>query len=505
MLSVIKSIVLQGLEGILVNVEVDISSGMPGWQIIGLPDIGVKESKERIRTAIKNCGIDLLSRKYIINLSPADIRKEGSFLDLPIAIGVLKAMGIIKIKELKNVVFIGELSLNGDLKSINGVLPMCIEALRNGIKKIIVPKNNAKEAAVVNGIEVIGVSSLKELICYLNNEILIKREFVNINQLFNKTDSFDIDFSDVKGQNGVKRALEIAVSGFHNILMIGSPGIGKTMMAKRIATILPNLSFEDALEVTKIYSIFGNTKDNYLITKRPFRIPHHTISKVTLIGGGRVPKPGEISLSHKGVLFLDELSEFDRNVLEALRGPIEDKKVLISRIQASFMYPSNFMLVASMNPCPCGYLGSSERKCKCTNFQINNYKSKISGPLLDRIDMQVEVPNIKYNSFSKCIQETSSQIRKRVNNARDIQIKRYKKYGIQTNSELDTKLINRFCKLDKVSKDLLNQFFERMNLSARTYFKILKVARTIADLDNMENICKEHILEAIQYRSLDEK
>ena len=428
MLSIVKSMSLQGLEGVLINVEVDISSGMPAWDIVGLPDASIKESKERVKTAIKNCGYEILSRKYIINLSPANIRKEGSSLDLSIAVGVLSAMEVINLEKFTDTIFIGELSLDGKINKVNGVLPICIEALKYNIKKVIVPKENANEAAVVKDLEVIGISDLNELIDFLNGIIQIPKQEVNLDKLFENSENYKEDFSDVKGQFAIKRALEIAAAGGHNCILIGSPGSGKTMMARRIPSILPDLSFKESLEITKIHSISGFVGDGGIISQRPFRSPHHTISPNGLIGGGKIPKPGEISLSHYGVLFLDELPEFNRNTLEVLRGPLEDRKVSISRVNASVTYPCNFMLIASMNPCPCGYYGSKEKQCSCTDKQRENYKSKISGPLLDRIDIHIEVPTVKYKDLSGMSSESSLEIRKRVNRARKIQVERYKEY-----------------------------------------------------------------------------
>ena len=470
-----------------------------------MPDVSVKESKERVRTAIKNCGVPLFSRKYVVNLSPANIKKEGSIFDLSIAVGVLQSMGEINALELEDTIFIGELSLDGSINSVNGVLPICIESKKFGIKRVVVPRANAGEASIVQDLDIIGVSRLQELIDYLNKKIEIVPEKTKVDNFFENKENYKIDFSEVKGQKGVKRALEIAVAGNHNAVMIGSPGSGKTMMAKRILTILPDLTFEEALEITKIYSITGKINNDHLITYRPFRNPHHTISPNSMIGGGRVPKPGEISLAHNGVLFLDELPEFNRNVLEVLRGPLEDRKVLVSRVQASYTYPCNFMLVASMNPCPCGYLGDKEKECKCTEKQIQVYRSRISGPLLDRIDMHIEVPNVKFNHFDNDDEEKSIKIKERVDKARKIQLERYKEYGIFSNSELDSKLINKFCKLNSHSKEILKKYFEKLNLSARAYSRVLRVARTIADLDNSQNIKEEHLLEALQYRSLDKR
>ncbi len=357
MLSIIKSMCLYGLEGILIDVEVDISSGMPCWDIVGLPNASIRESKERVRTAIKNCGIELLSRKYIINLSPANIKKDGTILDLAMAVGVLSAIGIIRCANIKDTIFVGELSLEGKMKGVNGILPISIEAKKKGIQRIIVPEKNAREAAIVQGIEVIGVTNLYQVIQYLNGKIGIKTTKINLSEILQKDITQSMDFSEVKGHEGIKRALEIAAAGGHNCLLMGSPGSGKTMMAKRLPTILPDLSFEESLEITKIYSVAGILKGETLITQRPFRNPHHTISEIGLIGGGKNPKPGEISLSHYGVLFLDELLEFHKNTIEVLRGPIEDRMIHISRSGVSVSYPCNFMLVASMNPCPCRILG----------------------------------------------------------------------------------------------------------------------------------------------------
>ena len=507
MLSNVKSMSLHGLEGYVVNVQVDVSAGIPYWEIVGLPDISVRESKERVRSAIKNSGYELQSRRIVVNLAPANTKKEGSFFDLPIAIGVLICMGEIQNLDLENTVFIGELSLDGKINSVNGVLPMCIEAKKLGIKKVIIPNENAKEAAIMNGIEVVGVERLQDVVFYLNKQLEILPSKINVEEIFTSENKYNLDFSEVKGQENIKRALEIAAAGSHNCLLIGSPGSGKTMMAKRIPTILPDLTFEESLEITKIHSIAGIlSKDIPLITSRPFRAPHHTISSSSLVGGGRIPKPGEISLAHYGVLFLDELPEFNKNVLEVMRGPLEDKNISISRVNASLTYPCNFMFIASMNPCPCGYYGSKEKECNCTPQMISKYMNKISGPLLDRIDIQIEVTPVKYQKLnSEDTIETSKEIKERVNKARKIQIERYKEEKIFSNSDLTPKLIEKYCRLDKESNYILQAAFERLGLSARAYGRILKVARTIADLQGKENIDKTHIAEAIQYRSLDKK
>ena len=412
-------------------------------------------------------------------------------------------MEVISLEKFKETMFIGELSLDGKINRVNGVLPICIEALKHNIKRIVVPKDNLQEALLVKEIEAVGVSNLNELIKYLNGEIKIEIDKLNLENILKNIENYKEDFIDVKGQNSIKRALEIAAAGGHNCLLIGSPGSGKTMMARRVPTILPDLSFEESLEITKIHSIAGLVNEDGLVNKRPFRSPHHTISPNGLIGGGKIPKPGEISLSHYGVLFLDELPEFNRNTLEVLRGPLEDRNVSISRVNASVTYPCNFMLIASMNPCPCGYFGSKEKDCTCTTKEREKYINKISGPLLDRIDIHIEVSSVKYKDLSGNKGESSAEIRKRVNNARRIQINRYKDYGIFSNSELTPKLIEKFCSLDDKSQETFNIFFEKLKFSARAYSRILKLARTIADLDNSEKIEINHITEAIQYRSLD--
>lgn len=507
MLSIIKSMSLIGLEGYLVNIEIDVSAGIPCWDIVGLPDASVKEAKERVRTAIKNSGYDMQSRKIVVNLSPADIKKEGSFFDLPIVIGILACSGNINKKSIEDTIFIGELSLDGKINKVNGVLPMCIEAKKLGIKRVILPIENTKEAAVVKEIEVIGAKSLIEVVNFLNYRIHIESTKFDLKKLFHNREAEILDFSEVKGQENIKRAIEIAAAGGHNCLLIGSPGSGKTMLARRVPSILPDLTFEESLETTKIHSIAGILEKNVaLITKRPFRSPHHTVSSISLIGGGRIPKPGEISLAHNGVLFLDELPEFNKNTLEVLRGPLEDKVVTISRINASLTYPCNFMFIASMNPCPCGYLGSREKECSCSEQSISRYIGKISGPLLDRIDIQIEVSQVKYQNLENNAKiETSQEVKKRVNDARKIQQDRYKKEKIYSNSALTPKLIEKYCKLDSKGKQILELAFNRLGLSARAYGRILKVARTIADLANEKNILKTHVAEAVQYRNLDKR
>lgn len=515
MVSIIKSMALNGLEGYLIHIQVDVSNGLPYFEIVGLPDTSIRESKERVKTAIRNSNMNFLSRRIVVNLAPADTRKEGSGFDLPIAIGILIASQNIINKHLeeliKDTIFIGELSLNGEIERINGILPICIEAKKHGIKKIILPQKNAKEASIISDLDILPVNNLNEVIDYLNGKLCLKTE-INTQFCTNNQMDYDFDFVDVKGQENAKRGLEIAAAGGHNCLLIGSPGCGKTMLARRLPSILPDIQFDEALEVTKIHSVSGMLTENLpMIFTRPFRSPHHTITPSSLIGGGKTPKPGEISLAHFGVLFLDELPEFKKSTLELLRGPLEDREVTISRLNNVVTYPCNFMFIASMNPCPCGYYNSNEKKCCCNSTQIKQYINKISGPLLDRIDIQIEVQGVNYKHLSNTSinndinLEYSKNIRERVNNARKIQLERYKQHKIFSNSELTPKLIEKYCKLNDESKRILEIAFQKLGLSARAYSRILKVARTIADLENINYIQTSHIVEAIQYRSLDRK
>lgn len=505
MFSKILSGAISGVEGYIINVETDISRGLPSFDIVGLPDSSVRESRERVRSAIKNTGLEFPIKKITVNLAPADIKKEGSLYDLPIAIGILISNNMIDEKFIKNTFVCGELSLNGEIRPVNGILPMVICARDNGIKKILIPSENVSEASLVDNIEIIGANSFSQVIDYLKGtpiypihnkaKISVKEETPE-----------DIDFSDVRGQENVKRALMVSAAGAHNLLMIGPPGSGKSMLAKRFPTILPDLSLEESLEVTKIYSVSTLLENkNSLITKKPFRSPHHTASYSALVGGGRKISPGEVSLSHNGVLFLDELPEFSKNVLEVLRQPLEDGKVTISRASGTVTYPSSFILLASMNPCPCGYYGSGN-KCNCTQSEISRYLNKISGPLLDRIDIQVESSFVEYDDLGGgTSSETSGDIKNRVIRAREIQLNRYKNLKITLNSELKPSMIDKFCVLGEEEKSLLKGAFNSMNLSARAYHKILKVARTIADLENSDNINVIHLAEAISYRNLDRK
>lgn len=494
-----------GLEGKSVIVEADFSNGLPSFDVVGLPDATVRESKERVRAALKNSGFEFPAKRAVINLAPADLKKEGTQFDLPIAISILAGTGQLK-AELDEYMFIGELGLSGEIRGVNGVLSLVSSAKECGIAKVFVPEDNAQEAALTQGIQVLGAKCLADVYSHLIGESAVEPTVCDIESVFSDAAYYDIDFSDVRGQLGLRRGIELCVSGGHNLLFIGTPGSGKSMLSQRIPTILPDMTLEEAIEVTKIYSVAGALDGGAnLIARRPFRTPHHSASAASIVGGGAKARPGELSLAHNGVLFLDEFPEYRKDVIESMRQPLEDKKITVTRAAASYTYPCNAMLVVALNPCKCGYYGDGSNRCRCSETEVKKYLSKISGPMLDRIDIQLEAAPVKYADLKAMKGESSAEIKKRVNAAREIQKERYKNEAITTNAQLSGALVEKYCPIGEAESKMLKDAFESLGLTARAYTRILKVARTIADCDGREKINEMDIAEAIGYRSLDRK
>ncbi len=505
MLSRISSCAVEGIDGSIIDVEVDIRYGLPAFTTVGLPDAAVKESRERVQSAIRNSGYAFPDDRITVNLAPADVKKDGTAFDLPMAVAILVATGAAPQDAVKPYLFFGELSLDGRLKAVKGSLPMAMAARKAGYKGIVVPFENRRETSVVKGIDVYPARTLSQVVGFVLGHTDIECERTDIDALFRDGGRHDTDFSEIMGQEHVKRALEISAAGSHNLLMSGPPGSGKTMLARSFSSILPPLSFEEAIETTKIFSVAGLLgKDQALVTRRPFRSPHHTVSDAGLIGGGHHPRPGEVSLAHNGVLFLDELPEFKKHVLEVLRQPLEDRKVTISRAASTLTFPSAFSLVAAMNPCPCGYMTDKTHACTCSPAQIDRYRSRLSGPLLDRIDIHIDVPAVPFREITRGrAAETSAAVRERVMAARSIQQRRFKNLGVHANAQMSSRMIQRFCAMDSECLNLLEQAINRLGLSARAYNRVIKIARTIADLGGEDAIRAVHVSEAIQYRNMD--